>query len=203
MISRRVIPAVLLAASLLVAGCQHFSSRTARADFPAAEQFPQVYQGKLMAAAHWQVIADKEAELLAARFEPDSAFTLAVEESQQPDANAPRFALEYRHMLTEGLLQRGMRVFDKGGDFALSYRLAVVDLYRDGDPETPNTEIVLTTAVRYGDQVMYSHSSVYYFSEIDRGLYDPCVGPECPVHRPPANDPDAPPRFRVAEPMAR
>lgn len=236
---------LLACAGILVAGCSHFTSGNTTADFPQAEQFPHVYQGKLMAAAHWKIIAENEADLLAARFAPDSSFTVAADDPRHASPNGSRFGVAYQHMLTAGLLSNGMRVFDSAGDFRLSYHLAVVEhqprtqrntpagffsgalagayllatvaeravepalalvplaaaadiySYSNSDTETPNTEIVLTTAARREDQVVYSNSSVYYLRAVDRELYDACEGPGCRDYSRPENRGDDTPRFPV------
>jgi len=230
--------AALALLSLLALGaCSHHSEYNRTADYPEAEQFQQLYQAKLMAAAHWKLIAENEAALLAGRFTPDSSFTVAVPDPQHGSVVDSEFAIAYHHMLSEGLLEQGMRVFDEGGDFQLSHHIQVVehsernqqnlapgtlsgataaafliskglqssmpeltllpvaagmDVYNyfNSDTTTPNTEIVLTTAVRLDKQVLYSNSSVYYFRALDRGLYDG-VEPE----------PESPRGgFRVADP---
>jgi len=245
-----LLAALFLSCGMAMQGCSHFSSGNASADFPEAEQFPQLYQGKLMAAAHWKIIAENEADLLAARFTPESSFTVAVDDPRHDSPNASRFGVAYHHMLSAGLINNGMRVFDTGGDFQLSYHLAViehqpreqknrpagffsgilagsyvlatvaseaatpgvavvplaagVDVYRwaNSDTETPNTEIVLTTAARRDDQVVYSNSSIYYLSAVDRELYDACEGYGCRDYSSPESRGDDTPRFRVADPMA-
>lgn len=225
----RVRSAVLVTgAALLMAGCTHFSSGSRYADFPEAEQFPQIYQATMMAAAHWKLIADNEAFLLAQRFSPGSAFTLAASGPEQSTNTRSDFAVAYHHMLSEGLLNNEMRVFDRGADFHLSYHIQVLSyegrsqrnlpaafftgatgaafLIRSGlqisrpelmlfpiaigvdgynlsnrDTVTPNTEIILTTTARANTEVVYSHSSVYYFRAVDQELYDgvqPDVEPE-------------------------
>lgn len=227
----------LMPAFALLAACSHFSQGNPTADYPEAEQFPQLYQGKLMAAAHWKLIAENEAALLARRFTPDSSFTVALPDPVHGSVVDTEFAVAYHHMLSAGLIEEGMRVFDEGGDFQLSHHIQVVEHsersqanlppgffsgattaafliskglqsstpgltlfpiaagadaynYFNSDSATPNTEIVLTTAVRLDQQVLYSNSSVYYFRAVDRALYDG-VEPE----------PDNPRGgFRVADP---
>lgn len=216
-----------ISAALLCAGCTHFSEGNRTADYPEAKQFPQIYQAKLMAAAHWQLIAENEAELIAERFSPGSAFTLAASGPGQSTETRSDFAVAYHHMLSQGLLNNQMRVFDQGADFQLNFHIQVlshsersqgnlpamfftgttaaafvigrglqmsrpemmlfpiaagIDGYNlaNSDTDTPNTEIILTTSIRASTEVVYSHSSVYYFRTADQQLYDG-VAPEVEV----------------------
>ena len=113
-------------AGLFLTGCAHFSEGNLTADFPEAEQFPQIYQAKMMAAAHWQLIAENEASLMARRFKPGSAFTLGASGSGQSTDMRSDFTEAYHHMLSQGLLNNEMRVFDQGGDFQLGYHVQVL-----------------------------------------------------------------------------
>ncbi|NDY96195.1 hypothetical protein [Wenzhouxiangella limi] len=121
---------VVTIVSLLLTGCAHFSSGNPTADYPEAEQFPQIYQAKMMAAAHWQLIAENEASLLARRFPTGSAFTLADSGPEQSTSTRSDFAVAYHHMLSQGLLSNQMRVFDRGADFQLTYHIQVLS-YRE------------------------------------------------------------------------
>jgi hypothetical protein len=215
-----LVPLTASLATLAVSGCTHYSQGNPTAEYPNAEQYPQMYQAKLRSAAHWQLIAGNEARLLAERFENGAAMGFSV----NPVFNSPThsdFAVAYRHMLTEEMLNSDLAVFDKDGAYDLSYHIQVVkhgarsqwnpapgfysaaagaawfittavenwtrpalalvpfvigaDIYsatnKDSD-RTPDTELVLTTAVRDGDRVLYSNTSVYYFQQKDESLYD-------------------------------
>lgn len=212
---------LILALGISVGGCSHFAQNNPSAEYPIAKQFPQIYQGKLRSAAHWQVIAKEEANLLAQAL-PGSL----VGFSRDPVFESPAtsdFAIAYHHMLTEEMLANGLSVKDKAGDLDLSYHIQVVqhsdrlqapvapgmwtglttagyviaqaiddwsnpelltiplavalDIYNytNADSQfwrTINTEVVLTTAARQDDQILYSNTSVYYFHSSDRSLYD-------------------------------
>ena len=135
---RRVAGTLLLLPCLsFLAACSHFSSGNATADFPKAEQFQQIYQAKLMAAAHWKIIARNEADRIAAKFAPQSSFTVADDDPRDPTPNASRFGVAYRQMLTSGLIADGMRVFDSDADFSLSYHLAVIEHRPRSQLDTP------------------------------------------------------------------
>ena len=205
----------------LLGGCSNFAQNNPTAEFPVATQFPQLYQGKLRAAAHWQIIAQNEADLLASAL-PNTLLGFATDPVHESPINS-KFAVSYRHMLTQNLLKNGMSIKDSNGDFDLSYHIQVVehadrrqwqlpsgfwsavtattymiahavdhwsnpellvipaavalDIYNHNNADSYwwrsiDTEIVLTTAVRRDDQILYSNTSVYYFQQGDRNLYD-------------------------------
>lgn len=122
-ITRMILAAGLM---LLLAGCAHFSSGNLTADYPEAAQFPQIYQAKLMAAAHWQLIAENEAALIADRFSPGSRFTMAASGPEQSTSTQSDFATAYHHMLSQGLINQQMRVFDRDADFHIAYHIQVL-----------------------------------------------------------------------------
>jgi len=109
-------------ATLALAGCEHASQGNPTADYPMAEQFPQIYQSKLMAAAHWQIIADNEADMLTSRFEsvPELAPHF-VDEGTPTD-----FETAYRNFLLAGLIDRGVMVFEDDRGMPVEYDVQVV-----------------------------------------------------------------------------
>lgn len=208
-------------AFVAIGGCSHFAENNPTAEFPIAEQFPQIYQGKLRSAAHWSLIAQNEAKLVSEAL-PNTLVGYSFDPVHESPNNSD-FAVSYHHMLTQGLLANGMAVKDKNGDLDLSYHIQVVEHSNRFQSELPagfftgltaagyfiahavdhwsnpelaaipfligldifnfnnsdsawwrtiNTEIVLTTAVRRGEQILYSNSSVYYLHSTDRALYD-------------------------------
>lgn len=116
-------------------GCSNFAEKNDTAEFPVATQFPQVYQGKLRAAAHWQVVANKEAELLSQKL-PDILVGFSTDPSLNDDNNSD-FAVAYRHMLTSSLLENGLAVKDSKGDFDLSYHIQVIEHDLRGQSQLP------------------------------------------------------------------
>lgn len=217
--ARSTITALVRAGSLAVTcsvlfGCSHFSSGNRTADYPEAEQFPQIYQSKLMASAHWQLIAENEAAMLAERFEETPRLKLV---SDDVDLSTS-FGRAYENFFAAGLIDQGVQVFTAGEGLPVEYDVQVVrfadrhqrnyppgfatgvglsafllayaadagnaaavllpaaagiDLYNyfNADSDTPDTEIILTTRVRSEDQLLYSHSSVYYMRAEDSELY--------------------------------
>lgn len=132
---------------ILLAGCSNFAQNNTSSEFPVATQFPQIYQGKLRAAAHWKVIAQNEAKLLA-----DALPDILVGYSEDPIHESPsnsKFAISYRHMLTQGLLANGMSVRDENGDFDLSYHIQVVTHDRRNQQPLPTGFWSAATAVGY------------------------------------------------------
>jgi hypothetical protein len=116
-------------------GCSNFAEKNDTAEFPIATQFPQIYQGKLRAAAHWQVVADREAELLSKEL-PDVLLGFSVDPMHNSDDNSD-FAVAYRHMLTSSLLENGLAVKDSNGDFDLSYHIQVIEHDLRGQSQLP------------------------------------------------------------------
>ena len=116
-------------------GCSNFAEKNDTAEFPVATQFPQVYQGKLRAAAHWQAVADNEAELLSQKL-PDILVGFSTDPRHDSD-NSSDFAIAYHHMLTNSLLENGLAVKDGNGDFDLSYHIQVIEHDLRGQSQLP------------------------------------------------------------------
>lgn len=129
-------------AAVAATGCAHFSSGNRTADFPEAEQFPQIYQAKMMAAAHWQLIAENEAKLLARRFRANSTFSVATPSQTQTSVSQSDFAVAYQNMLSQGLLNNNMRVFERGAEYDLSFHVQVL---RHGERSQRNLPVGLFT----------------------------------------------------------
>jgi len=105
-----------------ISGCQHAAQGNPTADFPIAEQFPQIYQNKLLASAHWQIIADNEAEMLTSRF----AATPALAPRFVHDGTPTPFETAYRNFLLAGLIDRGVLVFEDERGMPVEYDVQVV-----------------------------------------------------------------------------
>lgn len=118
-----------------LSGCQHAAQGNLTADYPIAEQFPQIYQSKLMAAAHWQLIADNEAQLLTERFEslPELSYASLQGPKQAPSGQQSgrsgghtSFAQAYENFLLAGLVDRGVMLFEHDRGMPVEYDVQVV-----------------------------------------------------------------------------
>lgn len=97
----------LVAVTLVLSGCQHKAQGNRSADYPIAEQFPQIYQQSLQSGAHWQLIAHNEARLLVSRFE--ELPTLQLTGAAAGDTT--RFGQGFQNFLAEGLINEGALVY--------------------------------------------------------------------------------------------
>ena len=119
----RVVIAVVTALSL--SACQHVTQGNASSDYPYAEQFPQLYQSKLGAAAHWKLIAENEARQITARFEEGVAFNVPTYEPH-PGERQTDFAEAYRNFLISGLLKNTAVIYEDGQGYQMNYDVQIV-----------------------------------------------------------------------------
>lgn len=110
-----------IAASLAISGCA-----TSHSPFPRAQAPETEYQQKIQAAAHWDVLAANEADLIAG--------TLGSGTSISFDASSDKsdFGDAYQKMLTQHLLKNGLQVLDSGGTYSLKYQAQVIT-HKDRD----------------------------------------------------------------------
>ena len=103
----KVLFTVVPLTAVLLSGCQHNAQGNRYADYPIAEQFPQIYQQSIQAGAHWQLIAHNEARLLVSRFEETPTLQLA----DNADGNDSPFGRGFHNFLAEGLINEGALVY--------------------------------------------------------------------------------------------
>ena len=109
--------------AVLLSGCQHNAQGNRYADYPIAEQFPQIYQQSIQAGAHWQLIAHNEARLLVSRFEETPTLQLA----DNADGNDSPFDRGFHNFLAEGLINEGARVYVAEQGMQLDYDIQLVE----------------------------------------------------------------------------
>ena len=114
---------LVLIGVIAVAGCQHAAQGNRTADYPISKQFPQVYQQKLQASAHWQLIAQNEAQLLVTRFDEAPSLQLSPTSS---GSESP-FQRVYHDFLAEGLLNEGAVLYEAGEDARVEFNIEVIE----------------------------------------------------------------------------
>ncbi len=144
---------------------------------PLAEQYPQTSQKKVLAAGHWELLAqDVVANTNAAldRVGVGSSTTLYVELPPRPSA----FDVALRDFLITGLVQKGKAVVDHPDSAVavVSYNAQIVThrstRYYSGQKLNPTPhELVLSTTVTSAGLYLVRDTDIYYFEDDDAYLF--------------------------------
>jgi hypothetical protein len=107
--------ALAVSFSLGVAGCATKYSPYPRATLPETE-----YQEKIQAAAHWDAIAANEAKLISEKLGTDARVSIDLASIKSP------FGVAYEKMLTQHLIENGVKVSDANGFYTLTFHAQLI-----------------------------------------------------------------------------
>lgn len=121
---------LVLVLSILTSGCTSLFTGNTYTPFPLAKNFKKSYLNKLQSAAHWNILAENEADEISRKLNIE--LTVSIEK----DSNESEFEEAYRKMLTSHLLRNGIKVEDLSGDYLLACDVQVVN-HEDRDLVPP------------------------------------------------------------------
>lgn len=121
-----------IAVSLLLSGCTHIGSSNKYQPYPQAQLPERATQGKIQAAQHWDALARNEAQLISKTLSSGAILAFGG------DISSSSFAKAYRKMLTQHLLENGMRISDEvsTAQYVIDYETQIIQ-HRDRDTLRP------------------------------------------------------------------
>lgn len=163
----------LLVLITTLTGCNtvYQSTSATHTPYPIAQSPEKSFQTRIQSAAHWDTLAQHEAEMIAKGLGHNAHVSFS------DDADQSQFGKAYQKMLTEHLIAQGIFVYENGGDYELRYQAQVVKhedrgfAFVDFDTSTPPSEVIMTTELLQGKQIVQSSTQTYYFKEGDTNHY--------------------------------
>lgn len=165
---------------ILASGCAGpLDRQKAYVNAPKPVGYPFTYQPHLQAAHHWNVLAADVAQqvdqALNGRSE-ESSGSVRIETEERS-----LFSRTFKTLLTTELINRGLIVDQAGGEAGISYGVEMI-VHRTQRPKPggtplfgrsylPRHEVIITTTVVKGEQVLARRSDTFYANDQDAWHY--------------------------------